>query len=276
MLWTLDESIESAKRLEDLSLVDFFTSAIGTYYNLYLSQASMHNPVGLKREKVASLKSSVHVPVLAGNRIHTPEMAEHILETGQADMIGWIRPLICDPRLPVKIREGRTEDIVYCVSDNQNCVSRVARSKPVACIQNPWAGRETEIPEVQAHSGKSSKRVMVVGAGPAGLQAGLTAARLGHEVVIHEKESEPGGQLRFARLGAGRQEIWKVVENLMRRLDRHDVSVLTESPVDEHLILSEAPDAVVVATGSFPNPRPGTWKLLRTDRAQRPASPSGA
>jgi mycofactocin system FadH/OYE family oxidoreductase 2 len=253
---TLEESLESAKKLEGLCLVDYFATAIGTYYNLYLSQASMHNLAGLTLDKTASLKCVVHVPVLAGNRIHTPDMAEQALEKGQADLIGWIRPLICDPQLPEKIRDGKNADIVYCVSDNQNCVGRVARSKPVACVQNPWVGRELDRPRVTERKGSSGKRVLVVGAGPAGLQAALTAAQLGHEVRVHEKEKEPGGQLRFARLGSGRHEIWRVVENLTRRLARRDVPIITGSVVDEHIIRAEAPDAIIVATGSFPNPRP--------------------
>lgn len=253
---TIEESVAAARTLEEMSLVDYFGTSIGTYYNLYLTQASMHNPVGLTLERTAQLKEAVSVPVVAGNRIHTPQLAEQVLESGQADMIGWIRPLICDPHLPAKLQSGEMSDIVFCASDNQNCVGRAARLKPVACVQNPWAGREIDRPEVRVRTGPEVKRVMVIGAGPAGLEAALTAAKLGHTVTLYEREKEPGGQLRLARLGAGRQEIWNVVENLTRRLALHGVPMLMETPVDVDAILSEAPDAVIVATGSSPNPRP--------------------
>jgi mycofactocin system FadH/OYE family oxidoreductase 2 len=271
---TLDESIAAAQELERLSLVDYFASAIGTYYNLYLSQASMHSPAGLTLEKAKALKEAVSVPVLAGNRIHTPWLAEQALKDGQADMIGWIRPLICDPKLPNKILEDRLDEIVFCVSDNQNCVGRVGRLKPVACIQNPWAGREMDRPAMATPPMGKRKKVVIVGAGPAGLQAGLTAASCGHSVTIYEREKEPGGQLRLARLGAGRQEIWKVVENLTRRLKKRDVQVVTQHNVTAQMLLAESPDSIIVATGSFPHPKPvpgnysaptvlNAWQALR-------------
>lgn len=253
---TIDESVEAAKELERLSLVDYFASTVGTYYNLYLSRASMHNPVGSMLERTKVLKEAVSVPVMTGNRIHTPWLAEQALEDGQTDMIGWIRPLICDPRLPNKIQQGKLDEIVFCVYDNQNCVGRVARLKPIGCVQNPWAGREIDRPAADSSPIRKQKRVVVVGAGPAGLQAALTAASCGHVVTIYEKEKEPGGQLRLARLGAGREEIWNVVENLTKRLKKRDVQVLTDHEVTAEVVVAERPDAVIVATGSFPNPKP--------------------
>jgi mycofactocin system FadH/OYE family oxidoreductase 2 len=259
MFWdaiTLEEALNAARELESLGLADFFNTAIGTYYNLYLAQASMHHPMALALDKVLALKQAVSVPVFAGNRMPMPEQVEEVLKQGKADAIGWIRPLICDPWLPRKLYDGKIDDIVYCVSDNQNCVGRTARIKPISCIQNPQAGRETLVPRYRSSARTSGKRVIIVGAGPAGLEAALTAARRGHHVTVHEKEESPGGQLRLARLGPGRSEIWGVIENLTRGLEKLRVPVLTRSPLDAATTVDLSPDVVIVATGSYPDPRP--------------------
>ncbi|MFH0821152.1 MAG: FAD-dependent oxidoreductase, partial [Pseudomonadota bacterium] len=285
----IEDATAAAEILENHGLTDFFNTAIGTYYNLHLTRASMHTPEGFTIDRVSMLKSKVNVPVFAANRLHTPELAEQVLSAGQADLIGWVRPLICDPYLPAKLASGDTDEVVHCVSDNQNCLSRTSRLKPIGCIQNPWAGREIErpagltaacsnttapTPDPCRSKTRCGLRVMVVGAGPAGLQAALTAARLGHETVLYERESEAGGQVRLARLGAGRAAIWGVVENLTRRLRKAGVEVLTDSPMDCPAILSERPDVVIVTVGSFPDPKPirgnyaepmvlNVWQALR-------------
>jgi mycofactocin system FadH/OYE family oxidoreductase 2 len=253
---TLEDSLQAARELERLGLADFFNTTVGTFYNLHLVQASMHNPEGLTLEKAAALKAAIQAPVFGGNRIHTPEFAERALEQGQVDVIGWIRPLICDPDLPKKSLLGELHEAVFCVSDNQNCVGRTSRIKPIGCIQNPWAGRELERPHSAAREAAKRKTVLVAGAGPGGLQAALTAALQGHHVTVYEKANEPGGQIRLARLGAGRAPIWGVVENLVRRLKRLDVPILTNRLMDAESILAEGPDAVVLAIGSYPDPKP--------------------
>ena len=253
---SLEESLSAAQEIERQGLADFFSTAIGTYYNLYLTQASMHHPPGLTLDKTAALKEAVSVPVMAGNRIRGPEEAEEVLAEGKADLIGWVRPLICDPELPNKIVEGRAGEISRCVYDNQGCVGRSAVNRSVGCIQNPWAGRELGRPAVRTPSLGQSKRVMVIGAGPGGLAAGLALAEAGCEVTIYEREAVPGGQLRLARLGAGRAEIGGVIDNLVRGLERLGVSILTGREMDEASILAEAPDGLILATGSIPRPRP--------------------
>ncbi|MBW2618688.1 MAG: FAD-dependent oxidoreductase [Deltaproteobacteria bacterium] len=253
---SLEESLSAAQEIEKQGLADFFNTAIGTYYNLYLTQASMHHPPGLTLDKAAALKEAVSLPVMAGNRIRGPEEAEETLATGKADLIGWVRPLICDPELPNKIVEGRAGEITRCVYDNQGCVGRSAADRSVGCIQNPWAGRELDRPAARPSSSGRSKRVVVIGAGPGGLAAGLALAEAGHEVAIYEREAVPGGQLRLARLGAGRAEIGGVIDNLVRGLERLETPILTGREMDEESILAETPDGLILATGSFPRPRP--------------------
>lgn len=253
---SLEESLAAAREMERQGLADFFNPAIGTYYNLYLTQASMHYPPGLTLDKVAALKKAVSVPVLAGNRIRGPQEAEEALAAGQADLIGWVRPLICDPELPKKIMEGRTGEITRCVYDNQGCLGRSATNRSVGCIQNPWAGRELDRPAAKPASAGRSKKIMVVGAGPGGLAASRALAEAGHQVSLYEREAAVGGQLRLARLGAGRGEIGGVIDNLVRDLERLGVAILTGREMDEASILAQAPEGLVLATGSFPRPRP--------------------
>ncbi len=259
MFWnalTLEDSLNAARELESLGLVDFFNTTVGTYYNFHQARASMHHPMALTLDMVSTLKQAVSVPVFAGNRMPIPERVEEALKQGKADLVGWVRPLICDPWLPRKLYEGKIDEIVYCVSDNQNCVGKVAQIKPISCILNPRAGRETFGLGEHSSTGTSSKRVIVVGAGPAGLESALTAAKRGHHVTVYESENEPGGQLRLARIGPGRSEIWGVIENLTRQLEKWRVTVLTRSPLDAATVIDLSPDVVIVATGSYPDPRP--------------------
>jgi NADPH-dependent 2,4-dienoyl-CoA reductase/sulfur reductase-like enzyme len=205
---------------------------------------------------VASLKQAVSLPVFAGNRIPNIDLAESILSENKADVIGWIRPLICDSHLPRKLAEGRPEEIVTCVYDNQACIGWTNRNKSVGCIQNPWAGNEGRGPKPGKAAAKARKRVVVVGAGPAGLKAACIAASEGHDVTVYERAEGPGGQLRLARLAPGRAEIGGVIDNLLRQANRLGVSIATGREMTAESIVAENPDAVILATGSYPHPHP--------------------
>ena len=251
---TIEDAIAAEQELERKNLVDFFNTTVGTYYNTYLARASMLHPPGLTLDKVEVLKRAVSQPVIAGDCITIPEMAEAVLEEEKADVIGLVRPLICDPYAPQKIARDDPEAILRCVYDNQNCVGRTARNKPVGCIQNPAAG--FELSSVAPSVAGVGRRIAIVGSGPAGLKAAVVAASRGHQVTVYEQEDVPGGQIRLARRAPGREEIGGVVDNLLRALVRFDAEILTGREMTAESVLAEHPDVVIVATGSIPDPRP--------------------
>ncbi len=256
---TIDDSVAAARELERRELVDYFNTTVGTYYNMYLAQASMLHPPGIALEKVEALKKAVSLPVIAGDRITIPDMAENVLAEERADLIGLIRPLICDPQAPEKMAQGDFDGILRCVYDNQNCVGRTARNRSVGCIQNPFAGFEHE----RSTYGPAgvTRRVTIVGAGPAGLKAAIVAAERGHRVTVYEREDVPGGQIRLARRAPDREGIGGVVDNLLRALVRLDAKIVTGREVTAQAIMEDNPDVVIVATGSQPDPHPlpGTY-----------------
>ena len=258
---TLEDSKEIAARLESTGQVDFMDLSIGTFHNLYLVEGSMHTPLAYTVPLAAGIRSVIKMPVFCTNRINDPHLAEKILEDGDADMIGMVRALICDPELPNKGLEGRTDDIRHCIACNQGCIGRMGLGYRLGCIQNPAVGEEKDLGTGTLHPCETPKKVVVVGAGPAGLEAARVAALRKHRVVVFEKEDEVGGQNLVAGLAAGRQEITGVTRWLAGQVNKLDMDIRLGVEADEERVLEEKPDAVVVATGSVPkgNPFPGDY-----------------
>jgi mycofactocin system FadH/OYE family oxidoreductase 2 len=253
---TLDDTKEIARALEARGRLDFIDLTLGTFYNLYLVGATMHSPLGYTIPLAAGIKSVVSLPVFCTGRINDPVMAERVLADGQADMIGMVRAQICDPEMANKAKEGRLDEIRYCVADNQGCYARVGLNRDIGCIQNPGIGREKTHGAGSLKPAAVKKRVFIVGGGPAGLRAAETAARRGHDVILYEKADRLGGQVNIAALGAGREEFGAVIRNSENICKKLPVNIILNREVTAEFILEQDPDVVIIATGSVPKPCP--------------------
>jgi 2,4-dienoyl-CoA reductase (NADPH2) len=190
-------------------------------------------------------------PLVASNRINTPEVAEGVLSAAQADMVSMARPLLADPHFVRKTAQGRAADINTCIACNQACLDHVFKNRLTSCLVNPRACHETELvmkPAAQA------LRFAVVGAGPAGLTAAATLAERGHTVDLFEASDEIGGQLKLARQVPGKEEFHEMLRYMGRRLTQTGVKLHLQHHVDADAL--RAHDHVVIATGVRPrNPR---------------------
>jgi len=251
---TLDDVKEIAHRFEASKNIDFIDLTLATFYNLYLVGASMHTPLGYTIPLAAGIKSVVGLPVFCTGRINDPVMAEKVLADGQADMIGMVRAQICDPAMANKAKEGRLEEIRFCVADNQGCYGRVGLNKNIGCIQNPHIGSEKERNAESLKPAPLKKKVMIVGGGPAGLRAAEVAGRRGHVVTLYEKADRLGGQVNIAALGVGREELKAVIRNAENQLKLLPVKIVLNKEVTVDFVLEQNPDAVIIATGALPKP----------------------
>jgi len=253
---TLEDTKKIAARLEATGQLDFMDLSVGTFHNLYLVEGSMHTPLAYTVPLAAGIRSVINLPVFCTNRINDPHLAEKILEDGHADMIGMVRALICDPELPNKAKEDRIDDIRQCIACNQGCIGRMGLGLRLGCVQNPAVGEEKKLGIGTLKPCDRPKKVVVVGAGPAGLEVARVATLRKHRVIVFEKSDEAGGQNLIAGKAAGRQEITGVTRWLLGQVNKLEIDMRLGVEADESTVLQENPDAVVVATGSVPKGKP--------------------
>ena len=242
------EARRFAAELEKVG-VDLF-NVTGGWHETRVPQLSTFVPRKGFTYLAQGVKSAVSVPVLASNRINDPRLGEEIIRDGEADLVAMARGLLADPDLPNKAREGNTGRIYHCVACNQGCFDRIFRNQPAACLVNPIAGMEKEMAVQPA---ARSKKVLVVGGGPAGMKAACTAAERGHRVILVEKGNDLGGQLLLNAGIPGRQEMVTGAKDLISNLKTLNVEVEVGREVDKRFIEEMMPDVLVLATGARPS-----------------------
>uniref|UniRef100_A0A6J7P5J7 Unannotated protein n=1 Tax=freshwater metagenome TaxID=449393 RepID=A0A6J7P5J7_9ZZZZ len=249
---TIDEAVEVAKLVEATGQVDYINTSIGVATaSLFMIEASMHIPPGYAMFIPSAIRKAVDLPVVGVGRFKDPLQAERALDEGHCDLVGVVRGQIADPDFASKSRSGATEDIRLCLSCNQECVGRMGLNRWLGCIENPRTGRESQGVGLSRPASKR-RNVMVVGAGPAGLQAAIAAARNGHTVTVYEKEPVPGGQVRLAASVPNRAEFGDMIRNQIIECQRLGVTIEYGVGVWPGLVEEKRPDHVVVAMGAEP------------------------
>lgn len=240
-------------RLNDEAELDYLNVTTGSMMGL---AGSVHvvPPMMIEHAYLApragAIKAGVRKSIFVAGRINQPQLAERILEKGQADMCGMTRAMISDPEMPNKARAGRLDDIRACIGCNQACIGHYHMGVRISCIQNPITGRERELQPLP--KAEKPKSVLVVGGGPAGMKAAAIAGERGHTVILCEKSGALGGQALLAQRLPGRSEFGVIVDNLRREMELAGVDVRLNTTVDRDFIETERPDDVVLATGAVP------------------------
>src|SRR5690554_5486264 len=206
-------------------------------------------PRGAFAKVTAKLRGEVSIPLIATNRINTPEVAEQILADGDADMISMARPFLADPEFVNKAAAGKADEINTCIGCNQACLDHTFSGKLTSCLVNPRACHETELNYIPT---AVVKKVAVVGAGPAGLAAATVAAERGHEVTLYDSAKEIGGQFNVAKLIPGKEEFYETLRYFQQKLQATKVNVKLGQRVNAQELLAQGFDEVILATGIVP------------------------
>lgn len=196
---------------------------------------------------IRPLRQAVKLPLVLSNRINSPEAAEAVLASGDADMVSMARPLLADPHFVQKARTGRSSQINTCIACNQACLDYIFRDRTCTCLVNPFAGRETLM---KLQPAPQLKRIAVIGAGPAGLAAALTSVRRGHRITLFEADAQIGGQFNLARRVPGKQEFGETLRYYEVMLREHGAEIRLNTRVEADSLSGF--DEIVVATGVRP------------------------
>ena len=245
--------LDACRRMDGLADLDYLNVTMGSMAGLG-SSVHVVPPMSIDHAYTAPHAASIGEvfsrSIFVAGRINQPQLAEQVLEKGQADMCGMARAMISDPDMPNKARSGKSNDIRACIGCNQSCIGHFQQGVPISCIQHPLSGRELTL---GAHPKAATPRnILVAGGGPGGMKAAAVAAERGHRVTLCEQTGQLGGQVLLAQTLPGRAEFGVLVDNLKREMELAGVTVRLNTAVDAVLVESGKPDAVILATGATP------------------------
>ncbi len=265
-----EEIIAFARELEKVG-IDLI-NVTGGWHESRVPQITMNVPNGAFVYLAQAVKKAVDVKVVASNRLNDIKLAERLLLNGQADMISIARGLIADPELPLKVSESRIGEIRRCIACNQGCMDHTFGMGIVECLVNAQAGHECEIDVTKA---PEAKRVLVIGGGPAGMEAARVAAMRGHKVSLWEKADRLGGQLLLASVPPGRSDFRHLTKYLKDSLKALEVDITLNQVANQKNVKEFSPEVIVVATGASPGTPPisgvdsknvvQAWEVLERD-----------
>jgi 2,4-dienoyl-CoA reductase (NADPH2) len=242
-----EEVVMLAKAIEQAGAT-LINSGIG-WHEARIPTIATSVPRGAFTWLAKKLKAEISIPICTSNRINDPQTAEQILAAGDADLVSMARPLLADPDFVRKATEGRASSINTCIACNQACLDHTFSKQIASCLVNPLAGYETEI---IIRPARATKRIAVVGAGPAGLAAATTLAERGHQVTLFEADSRIGGQFNLAKRVPGKEEFEQTLRYFGERLRETEVEVKLGHVVTASEIIDAKFDEVVIATGVVP------------------------
>ncbi len=245
---SFDEVIQLAKEIEKAGAT-IINTGIG-WHEARIPTIATKVPRAAFTWVTEKLKGEVSIPLITSNRINTPEMAEHVLASGHADMVSMARPMLADAEFVLKASEGRSDEINTCIGCNQACLDHIFSMKIATCLVNPRACYETELIFKEA---QVKKNIAVIGAGPAGLSFAVYAADRGHQVKIFEASHQIGGQFNIAKTVPGKEEFYETLRYFSRQIELRPNIELVLNHQATYEELSQANfDEIVVATGVTP------------------------